>query len=65
MITLYGAPGCHLCDEARDELRTLGLPFEEVDIETDPALHARYLERIPVVAFDAEDLWRLRKLPSR
>ena len=34
-------------------------PFEldEVDIETDDALHARYLERIPVIALDGEELF--------
>jgi len=53
-VRLYGRPDCHLCDEAREglaELRAGGLDFEveEVNIETDPGLHARYLERIPVV----------------
>ena len=34
-------------------------PFalDEVDIEADDALHARYLERIPVVALDGEELF--------
>ena len=34
-------------------------PFalEEVDITSDDALHARYLERIPVVALDGEELY--------
>ena len=34
-------------------------PFvlEVVDIEQDPALHARYLERIPVVALDGDELF--------
>jgi glutaredoxin len=60
-VTLYGRPGCHLCDEARaDLLRVAGRhPFElrEVDIERDPALFKRYLERIPVVALDGEELF--------
>ena len=59
-VTLYGRPGCHLCDEAREELRRLRreAPFalEEVDITTDDALHARYLERIPVLALDGREL---------
>ena len=29
---------------------------DEINIETDDALHARYLERIPVVAVDGEEL---------
>ena len=29
---------------------------EPVDIEADPALHAPYLERIPVIELDGEEL---------
>jgi glutaredoxin len=60
-VTLYTRPGCHLCDDARAELQRLRarLPFtlQEVDITTDDALHRRYLERIPVVALDGEELF--------
>jgi glutaredoxin len=55
-LILYARPGCHLCDEARAALGRLGLTFAEVDITTDDALHARYLERIPVVSRDGEEL---------
>ncbi len=51
-IVLYGKAGCHLCDDARAALVRVGAPFEEVDITTDDALHAAYLERIPVVTLD-------------
>jgi glutaredoxin len=58
-VRLYGRPDCHLCDEARgglERLRADGLDFEleEVDIEGDDELHARFLERIPVVELDGE-----------
>ena len=58
-VTLYTRPGCHLCDEAREailELRASGLGFDlrEVDIERDERLHAKYLERIPVVEVGGE-----------
>jgi glutaredoxin len=60
-VTLYSRPGCHLCDDARAALERVQAraPFtlQEVDIETDDALHARYLERIPVVALDGEELF--------
>jgi glutaredoxin len=64
-VTLYTRPGCHLCDEAREAilgLRADGLRFElrEVDIEGDDALHAAYLERIPVVAIDGIEVTDLR-----
>jgi glutaredoxin len=55
-LVLYGRPGCHLCDDARAVLQRLGHPFEEVDIESDDELLRRYLERIPVVALDGEEL---------
>jgi glutaredoxin len=57
LVRLYARPDCHLCDEARaglERLRGDGLDFEleEVDIETDEELHARFLERIPVVELE-------------
>ncbi len=56
-VTLYGRPGCHLCDDAREVLLRVGEPFEEVDIEADDELFKRYLERIPVLAVDGEELF--------
>jgi glutaredoxin len=60
-VTLYSRPGCHLCDDARLALeRVRGkAPFDlqEVDITTDDALHARYLERIPVIALNGQELF--------
>ena len=56
-LVLYGRPGCHLCDDARAVLERIGASFEEVDIEGDDALHRAYLERIPVVALDGEELY--------
>jgi glutaredoxin len=60
-VTLYGRPGCHLCDDARAALLRVRerTPFalEERDITADDALHRRYLERIPVVAVDGEELF--------
>jgi hypothetical protein len=57
VVTLYGRPDCHLCDEAREgllELRGRGAAFElvEVDIEGDEELHRELLEKIPVVEVD-------------
>jgi glutaredoxin len=59
-VTLYGRPGCHLCDEARETLLRLRgeLPFElvERDIEQDDALLRAYLERIPVILLDGREV---------
>jgi len=63
-VTLYGKPGCHLCDEARAEIERVRSehPFEleQVDVSVDAALNRRYGERIPVLALDGEELFELR-----
>jgi glutaredoxin len=56
-LVLYGRPGCHLCDDARVVLQRIGHPFDEVDIESDDELLARYLERIPVIALEGTELY--------
>ncbi|MPZ22997.1 MAG: glutaredoxin family protein [Dehalococcoidia bacterium] len=59
-VTLYGRPGCHLCEEARSILDALqpelGLRVEEVNIEDDDDLLKRYQWTIPVVALDGHDV---------
>jgi glutaredoxin len=55
-VTLYGKPGCHLCEDARAVIQRVRVEhdfdLEEVDITLDPGLYRRYRERIPVVAVD-------------
>jgi glutaredoxin len=61
VVTLYGKPGCHLCEDARAAVERVRSerPFEleEVDITLDPVLHRRYGERIPVLALEGEELF--------
>jgi hypothetical protein len=61
VLTLYGKPGCHLCDEARAAVRDVlagrDVDLREVDVTLDPVLERRYGERIPVVALDGEELF--------
>ena len=60
-LTLYSRPGCHLCDDARAALERVRarttFSLQEVDITTDDDLHRRYLERIPVVSLNGEELF--------
>ena len=63
-LTLYGKPGCHLCDEARAVLATLDVQVREVDITSDPGLHAEYGERIPVLELDGEEIARFHVDPE-
>jgi glutaredoxin len=57
-VVLYGAAGCHLCERARDTVTALrdelGFELEEVLIDGDPELEARYRELLPVVEIDGE-----------
>jgi len=61
VVTVYSAPGCHLCIDALAELRVLApeLEFElrECDITGEDALHRAYFERIPVIMLDGEELF--------
>ncbi len=60
-VTLYGRPGCCLCDEARLRLERVRarhfFALEEVDITSDDVLHRRFLERIPVIALDGSEIY--------
>lgn len=64
-ITLIGRPGCHLCDDARAVVSAvaaeLGEQWQELSIDDDPALRARYAEQIPVTLVDGaqHDFWRV------
>jgi len=58
-LVLYTRPGCHLCEQALEQLVALhgeGYRFEllEVDIESDDALLRAMLERIPVLELNGE-----------
>jgi glutaredoxin len=57
-VVLYRARGCSLCERARRtllELRNeLGFELEEVPIDGDVELEARYRASIPVVEIDGE-----------
>ena len=60
-LTLYGKPGCHLCDDARAAVQRVtarrDVPLEQVDISRDPVLYKRYGERIPVLEMDGETVF--------
>jgi hypothetical protein len=56
-VVVYSRPGCHLCEEALEQIVALhaeGYRFDlhEVDIENNELLLRRHLERIPVIEVD-------------
>ncbi|HUZ83663.1 MAG TPA: glutaredoxin family protein [Gaiellales bacterium] len=68
-VRVYGAPGCHLCDEAKRILQEargqLGFDLVEVDISGDPELERRFREQIPVVFVDGLCAFTFRVDPAR
>jgi glutaredoxin len=58
VVTLYHAPGCHLCERARGTLVALqdelGFDYAEVDISGDDELERLHREWLPVVEIDGE-----------
>jgi glutaredoxin len=66
-VVLYGAPECHLCDEAKGVLdrqrELLGFDLELVDISGDPQLESAYREQIPVVFVAGRKAFKYRVEP--
>ena len=60
-VVVYHADGCHLCERALAQVRglrdELGFELEEIAIDGDADLEARYRELIPVVELDGERLF--------
>ncbi len=59
-LTLYGRSYCHLCDDmlaALEELRgEYSFSVEVVDVDSDPALEAKYDELVPVLEAEGKEL---------
>ena len=59
-LTVYGRAYCHLCDEMVAALTALqaehAFTLEVVDVDADPALEARYDERVPVLVCDGAEI---------
>jgi glutaredoxin len=64
-ILLFGKPGCHLCDEAREVIvrvaGEVGVGWEERDITASEEDSRLYWEQIPVTFVDGvqHDFWRV------
>ena len=63
-VVLYSRPGCHLCEDMKAEINRsecAGLyTLEEVDIESDAGLLARYQFEIPVLCINGVEAFRHR-----
>ena len=64
-VTLVVRDGCHLCEPAREVVARvaadLGVGWEEVDVDSDPELRARWSHEVPVTLVDGRqhDFWRV------
>lgn len=63
-LTLYTRAGCHLCEEAKEQVaplaREFGVALHEVDVDTDAELAARFGEEVPVIFLDARKVAKYR-----
>ena len=61
-LTLLEREGCHLCEDMAAQLDELFAPgsfaLERIDIDTDPALRARYDHDVPVLLDGTTELCR-------
>ena len=64
-VRLYTRDACHLCDDAREVVRSVcaraEVSWSEVDIDADPGLAHKYGEYVPVVEVDGvqQGFWRI------
>ncbi|HVL35136.1 MAG TPA: glutaredoxin family protein [Burkholderiales bacterium] len=63
-LVLVGRSWCHLCEDMAQALRALGVPFTEVDVDSDPRLESLYDEDVPVLLKDGVELCRHRLTPE-
>ena len=63
-LTIYGKPGCHLCDEMKTLVHRVILDcdatMDEVDISADAELLARYGLEVPVLMIDGRKVAKYR-----
>lgn len=67
-VVLYSRAGCHLCEEAKEELarlrRRAAFALREVDIDADPELRRRYNEQVPVIFIHGRKAFKYRIEPG-
>ncbi len=59
-VILYTRQGCQLCAEADELLRGYGLAPQQVDVDSDPQLAAKFTECVPVVVINGRLRFRGR-----
>ena len=67
-VILYTRPGCHLCGEAKQAMRSANCAneytLEEINIESDSQLLHQYGYDVPVIKIDGREVFRHRLSPE-
>jgi glutaredoxin len=64
-LELLTRANCHLCDVAKEVMTRVasaaGVPWRELDVDSDPHLQAEYWDRVPVILLDGREhgYWRV------
>ena len=68
-VVLYTRQGCHLCDEAKEEIERLKSAAEFrlviLDVDLDPELQARFNDQVPVVFINGRKAFKYRVDPKQ
>ncbi len=68
-VVLYTRKGCHLCEEAKQEIERLRaaaeFQLEILDVDADPELQARFSNEVPVVFIDGRKAFKYRVEPKQ
>ena len=63
-VVLYTRKGCHLCDEAKQQIERARAQadflLEIIDIDSDPELHDKFNEQVPVIFIDGRKALKFR-----
>jgi hypothetical protein len=63
-LILYSKPGCHLCEEMKAEISKANCAalyeLQEINIESDAELFARYRNDIPVLSINGVEAFKHR-----
>jgi hypothetical protein len=66
-IVLFTRRQCHLCEEAKSQISDIlgSIKIREIDVDSDPALAAKYGEEVPVGFMGNEKVFKYRVDPRR
>lgn len=63
-VTLFTRKNCHLCEEAKEilaeERAKTPFTYEEIDVDSDPALAKKYGEEVPVIEIHGKKAFKYR-----